>query len=50
MLKVVDRVFGCVLVLSSSGHTVGTVLWTGPMRGIFVWSLGLLPEVCWSAH
>lgn len=40
MLKVVDRIFGCLLVLASAGHTVGTILWTQPMSGIFIWSLG----------
>lgn len=40
MLKVVDRIFGCLLVLGACGHTVGTILWTQPMSGIFIWSLG----------
>lgn len=40
MLKVLDRIFGCLLVLGSAGHTVGTILWTQPMSGIFIWSLG----------
>ena len=40
MLKVVDRIFGWLLVLASCGHTVGTFLWTQPMSGIFIWSLG----------
>ena len=40
MLKVVDRVFGCLLALAACGHTVGTILWTQPMSGIFIWSLG----------
>ena len=29
-----------LLVLASCGHTVGTFLWTQPMSGIFIWSLG----------
>lgn len=40
MLKVVDRIFGWLLVLAASGHTIGTMLWTQPMSGIFIWSLG----------
>jgi len=40
MLKVVDRSFGWLLLLASFGHTVGTILWTQPMSGIFIWSLG----------
>ena len=40
MLKVVDRIFGWLLVLAAGGHTVGTILWTKPMSGIFIWSLG----------
>jgi len=40
MLKIIDRIFGCLLVLASCGHTVGTILWTKPMSGMFIWSLG----------
>jgi hypothetical protein len=40
MLKVIDRIFGCLLVLGSVGHTIGTFMWTQPMSGIFIWSLG----------
>lgn len=40
MLRIVDRIFGVLLALAASGHTVGTILWTQPMSGIFVWSLG----------
>ena len=40
MPKTVDRIFGWLLVLGSGGHTVGTLLWTQPMSGIFIWSLG----------
>lgn len=39
-MKRVDRIFGWLLILGAVGHTVGTVLWTQPMSGIFVWSLG----------
>jgi hypothetical protein len=40
MWKVIDRVFGGLLVLAAGGHTVGTILWTKPMSGTFIWSLG----------
>lgn len=40
MLKFIDRTFGWLLVLAAAGHTVGTILWTKPMSGIFIWSLG----------
>jgi hypothetical protein len=40
VLRLVDRVFGVLLVLAACGHTVGTILWTQPMSGIFIWSLG----------
>src|SRR5215467_5433047 len=40
MLRIIDRIFGVLLALAASGHTVGTILWTQPMSGIFVWSLG----------
>lgn len=40
MLRTVDRIFGGLLVLAACGHSVGTILWTQPMSGIFVWSLG----------
>lgn len=39
-MKTVDRIFGILLILATCGHIVGTVLWTEPMSGIFVWSLG----------
>jgi hypothetical protein len=40
MLKRIDRIFGWLLVLGSCGHAVGTIMWTQPMSGIFIWSLG----------
>jgi|SRR5215469_14517756 len=40
MLKVIDRIFGALLILAACGHTAGTILWTQPMSGIFIWSLG----------
>lgn len=39
-MKSTDRVFGVLLILSSCGHTVGTILWAPFMSGLFVWSLG----------
>ena len=39
-MKTVDRIFGWLLILGSAGHTAGTVMWTEPMSGIFIWSLG----------
>jgi len=40
VLRVVDRIFGVLLILAACGHTVGTILWTQSMSGIFIWSLG----------
>ncbi len=40
MLKTADRIFGLLLILAACGHTVGTILWTQPMSGVFIWSLG----------
>lgn len=40
MLRVVDRIFGWLLALAACGHTIGTILWTQPTSGIFIWSLG----------
>ena len=39
-LRTVDRIFAVLLALAACGHTVGTVLLTQPMSGIFIWSLG----------
>ncbi len=39
-MRFTDRVFGWLLILSSCGHTVGTILWAPFMSGLFVWSLG----------
>ncbi len=39
-MKTIDRIFGWLLVLGSCGHTIGTLMWTQPMSGIFIWSLG----------
>jgi hypothetical protein len=40
LLSLVDRIFGVLLFLAACGHTVGTILWTQPMSGVFIWSLG----------
>ncbi len=39
-MKRIDSIFGWLLVLGAAGHTAGTVMWTQPMSGIFIWSLG----------
>jgi len=36
----IDRIFRVLLILAARGHTVGTILWTQPMSGIFIWSPG----------
>ena len=36
----IDRIFGVLLILAACGHTVCTILWTQPMSGSFIWSLG----------
>jgi Na+/H+-dicarboxylate symporter len=40
VFRVVDRIFGALLILAACGHTLGTILWTQPMSGMFIWSLG----------
>src|SRR6516225_499312 len=40
MLRTIDRIFAVLLALAACGHTAGTLLWTQPMSGIFIWSLG----------
>ena len=39
-MQKIDRIFGMLLILAGCGHTVGTILWTQPMSGIFILSLG----------
>ena len=39
-MKLADRAFGVLLILSICGHTVGTILWRPFMSGLFVWPLG----------
>jgi len=40
MLRTVDKIFGCLSILGTLGHTVGTILWAPFLSGIFVWSMG----------
>ena len=39
-MKIIDRVFGYLLVLGALGHTIGTIVWLIPMSDLFIWSLG----------
>jgi hypothetical protein len=39
-VKQIDRIFGCLLLVGTVGHTIGTILWTQPMSPLFIWSLG----------
>ncbi len=39
-MRRIDRIFGWLLVAGAAGHTAGTIMWTQPMSGIFIWSLG----------
>jgi len=39
-MNTADRVFGVLQLLAACGHTVGTIVLTQYMSGIFVWSLG----------
>jgi hypothetical protein len=39
-VKQIDRIFGCLLLVGTVGHTIGTILWTQPMSALFIWSLG----------
>ena len=39
-MRRIDRIFGWLLVVGATGHTAGTIMWTQPMSGIFIWSLG----------
>jgi hypothetical protein len=40
VLKIIDRIFGALLLLGAVGHTVGTIMMTPPMSQIFISSLG----------
>ncbi len=39
-MKIVDRVFGVLLILATCGHITGTLMWLPAMSGLWVWSLG----------
>lgn len=39
-MKIMDRVFGYLLILGALGHTIGTIIWLRPMSQLFIWSLG----------
>jgi hypothetical protein len=39
-MKVVDRIFGVLLILATCGHIGGTLVWLQPLTGIWIWSLG----------
>jgi len=39
-MKIVDRVFGVLLILATCGHIAGTLIWLPAMTGMWVWSLG----------
>lgn len=39
MLKIVDRIFGVLLLLGAVGHTIGTIMMMQPMSQAFIWSL-----------
>jgi hypothetical protein len=39
-LRIIDRLFGGLLILATVGHGVGTILMTPFLSGLFVWSLG----------
>jgi predicted MFS family arabinose efflux permease len=38
-MKIVDRVFGCLLLLCGVGHTIGTILGYGGQPELLLWSL-----------
>ena len=39
-MKIVDRIFGVLLILATCGHIGGTLVWLPAMTGMWVWSLG----------
>jgi hypothetical protein len=39
-VKIVDRVFGVLLILATCGHIGGTLVWLPAMSDIWIWSLG----------
>ena len=38
-MKIVDRIFGVLLILATCGHIGGTLVWLPAMTGMWVWSL-----------
>jgi hypothetical protein len=40
ILRTVDRLFGALLIVATVAHSVGTVVMTPFLSGLFVWSLG----------
>ena len=40
MFRIIDRIFGVLLILGACGHTIGTLMLLQPGSGIFIWSLG----------
>jgi hypothetical protein len=39
-MKIVDQIFGWLLILATCGHTLGTFLLLPFMSDLFIWSLG----------
>lgn len=39
-MKIVDRIFGVLLILGTCGHIAGTLMLAPAMSGIWIWSLG----------
>jgi hypothetical protein len=39
-MKIVDRIFGVLLILGTCGHIAGTLKTAPPMSSIWIWSLG----------
>lgn len=39
-MKIIDRVFGVLLILGTCGHIAGTLMLAQAMSGIWIWSLG----------
>jgi hypothetical protein len=40
VFRIIDRIFGVLLILGACGHTIGTLMLLQPGSGIFIWSLG----------
>jgi hypothetical protein len=39
-MKIVDRIFGLLLILGTCGHIAGTLMLAPAMSGLWIWSLG----------